>query len=234
MNPFDTLEAALNLRNVKAADRPGLRTLLEETLPQVARLTTEYAEACKQCDILAEVKRVRTAELVEAKKRQNERFLAAIQESVDNPAYDVASGAQSQAPYTLEVELRQEGLNLVEYVLAPAAEDTRMDTQRDLQRFQHVEAAIYAADSHAALLEQLERAGVYQTHGRIVAVSENSQRLQAIAEEAGRQAAQAESDLKSYRDQQIIKTSQRQAGSAITRAEAIYSAVQLSRNEVTQ
>jgi hypothetical protein len=228
--PLATMFDALDWSNVKAADGPGIRQLLSETLPEVERLTAAHQTACQECDALAQVKRARAAELAEAKLRQNERFLAAMQESVANPAYDLASGAQTLVPDAFEVRLREEGVNFLDRVLIPAAQDNQREILRDKLRSEHLEAALYAADSHAAMLEKLVGAGLYQTHGRVVAISETTERLKAIAEEAGRRARVADKELTDYRATQLALTQARAANGGTTRAEAIYAAVQLQRS----
>jgi hypothetical protein len=230
VSPLSTRFDIIDPGNVTAHDRAGLRQLLDDTLPHIARLTAELQLATEWCDSLQQTKRTRSAELADVRRIGNAKFLTRIQESNANPVYDHRAGAEAQLPFTLEIELRQEALNFLDYVLVPQATGTAMEIRRDLLRFEHLEAAIYAADSHAALLEKMEAAGIYETHGRVVTMSESTERLKAIANEAGRLAAVAEAELTDWRAKQGIGKQQRYVGGHITKAEALYAAAALTSN----
>jgi hypothetical protein len=210
-------------------DLDGIDTLLANLLPEVSGLTSAHRTACEEDDTLAKVKRERTADFVAIQHKRNEHSMAAIRETVYNPATDTNSLGLSRLALEQEVQLLQDTLDFIEYVLCPAARDKKLETRRDLLRAEHLEAALYCARSHATMLQKLESAGLSQTHGRIIAYSEVTQRLELAATEAHRLAQQSEAELTAFRAARLARTQQRHADGLTTKAEAMYSALELSR-----
>lgn len=218
------------LDNVKAGDATGLQRLLnDETLPKVKELTCAHKKYAEEFDFLAEVKRVRAAELAADKQTLHERIKAAIQEAVDNPASDLGAISETLTGPERKTRLQQDVLDAIEYVLLPRALDSKLESWRDLKRFEHLECSLYAALSHATMLEKLEHAGI---HGRVVAFSETTARLKSISEEAHRIAKLASEELDAFRAAQLTRQQQRAASGQVTKAEAIYGAIEVSRGTI--
>jgi hypothetical protein len=229
MNPLTVFDA-LATQNVKPGDIPGFRSLLDKAVPEVKRLQAGYQEACETYATLAQDKRVHEAKLRDATQKEHEQFAAVMREAESNTAFDLTSAYQGVLSRGLEREARQHVLDFINHVRLPAAFDRKLEANRDLRRAEHLEASLYAALSHATMLEKLEQAGVYQTHGRVIAVSETTSRLEQIATEAHRQAGLADAELTASRAAQLTRTQQRQAGALITKAEAVFTALELSRS----
>lgn len=230
MTQFEQLTenfSALSYDTMSGADLDGIDLLLPDVLSEVKRLTPEYRIASEEHDSLAQVKRERTAELGAVRQALNGKYIAGIQESVDNPACDLSSISQGLIHLEREVAFRQDGLDFIEYVLSPAALDKKQETRRDLLRAEHLEAGLYAARSHCTMLLKLEAAGFAQSHGRVVAFSETTQRLKLITAEFHRQAQLADAELTASRAARLARTQQRHADGQCTKAEAVYS--ELSR-----
>jgi len=223
---------ALSFPSIKGDDLPGIDMLLGDTVREVKRLATEYHRACEEYDTLAGVKRERTAELAEVRQDLNKEYIARIQESVDNPACDLSSISQGLIHLEREVAFRQDGLGFIEYVLFPAASDKKQETGSDLLRAEHLEASLYAARSHATMVQGLERAGLSQTHGRVIAYSETTEKLELVAADCHTRAQQANAELTASRAARLARTQQRHADRMTTKAEAVYS--ELSRINITE
>jgi hypothetical protein len=224
---------SLRFNNITGADREGIEALAAEVVPELERLTSAYRTASEEHDTLATVKRERTADLATVQQKRNEHFMAVVQETTHNPAADTSSLGMSRLALEQEVELLQDTLDHVDYVLCPTARDKQLETRRDLLRTEHLEAALYAALSHATMLEKLERAGLSQSHGRVVAFSETTERLKLVATECHRRAQLADAELTAERATQLQRTQQRHSAGLTTRAEATFSAVELSRSTTT-
>jgi hypothetical protein len=156
--------------------------------------------------------------------------ITGIQESIDNPASDISSISQGLIHLEREGAFRQDGLDFIEFVLAPTALDKKQETRRDLLRAQHLEAGLYASRSHCSMLLKLEAAGFAQSHGRVVAFSETTQRLKLITAECHRQAQLADAELTASRAARLARTQQRHADGMTTKAEAVFAALELSRS----
>jgi hypothetical protein len=163
--------------------------------------------------------------------KRNENSMAAIQETIYNPAADTNSLGMSRLALEREAELLQDTLDFLDFILCPDALDKKLEAQRDLLRAQHLEAGLLAARSHCTMLQQLEAAGFAQSHGRVVAFSETTARLKLITAEAHRVAQAADADLTAFRAARLARTQQRHADGMTTKAEALYS--ELSRISTT-
>lgn len=233
MTQFEQLTenfSALSYNTMSGADLEGIDSLLPDVISEVKRLTPEYRIASEEHDSLAQVKRERAAELATVRQALNEKYIAGIQESVDNPASDISSISQGLIHLEREVAFRQDGLDFIEYVLSPAALDKKQETWRDLLRAEHLEAGLYAARSHCTMLLKLEAAGFAQSHGRVVAFSETTQRLKLVATECHRLAQAAAVELSASRAARLARTQQRHADGMTTKAEAVFAALELSRS----
>lgn len=230
MTPLATIFDACERGNIKAGDVPGFQSVLAEALPEVKRLQAEYQEACEAYAFLAQDKREHEAKLWDATQKEHEEFAAVMREAESNTAFLLTSAYQGVIALRTQREARQHVLDFITHVRLPAALDRKLEVTRDLRRAEHLEAALYAALSHATMLEKLERAGVYQTHGRVIAVSETTSKLEQISVEMHRQAQLANAELTAARAAQLTRTQQRQAGGLITKAEAIFTALELSRS----
>ena len=191
--------SALSLDKITGFDRPGIEHLENQVIPEVKRLTSEYQTACEEFNALAQVKQERTAGLAEVSRERNEGYIAAIQEMVANPVADGQALGMHALPLERRAELLQDTVDFVNRVLFPAALDKKLETRRDLLRAEHLEAALYAALSHATMLEKLERAGLSQSHGRIIAYSETTEKLKLVASECHVKAQQADANLTAAR-----------------------------------
>jgi hypothetical protein len=227
MTVFDAIDTA----NVKAGDGPGLKTLLAETLSKVKAATIAHTKYREELDTLIEVRRVRAAELADDKHTLNERIKAAVTEAIDNPASDLRATSQTLIAPERKVLLGQDVLDSIDFILLPAVKDREQESARDLKRLEHLESAIYAALSHVDVLERLEHAGVSQ-HGRVVVLSETTETLKRIADEAQRQAMQCDADLTTGRAARLLQQQHRQS-MGITHAEAVFAALELSRTTST-
>lgn len=234
MTRFDQLTenfSALSYDTMSGGDLEGIDSLLPDVISEVKRLESASQTAFEDFDNLVGVKRERTAELAEVQQKRNENYVAHIQEGVSCPAADIGSLAMQDLPLERKADLLQSIVDCIDYILSPAAMDTKLGTRRDLLRAQHLEAGLYAARSHCTMLQKLEYAGLSQTHGRVVAFSETTQRLKLITAEFHRQAQLADAELTVYRAAQLARTAQRHANCQITRIEAVYS--ELSRISTT-
>jgi hypothetical protein len=225
---------ALSFDKITGADLRGIEKLQADVIPEVKRLTSAYRTACEEDDTLAKIKRERTADFAIVQQKRNEHSMAAIRETVYNPAADTSSLGMSRLALEREAELLQDTLDFVDYVLCPTARDKKLETRRDLLRAEHLEAALYAALSHATMLEKLERAGLSQSHGRVVAFSETTEQLKLVAAECHRQAQLADSELTAERAALITRAQQRHTDGLTTRAEATFAALELSRINTTE
>jgi hypothetical protein len=210
-------------------DLPGIDTLLPDVISEVQRLTSASETACEEFDTQAQVKRARMTDFATIQHKRNENGMAAIQETIYNPAADTSSLGMSRLALEREAELLQDTLDFLDFILCPDALDKKLEAQRDLLRAQHLEAGLYAARSHCTMLQKLEAAGLEQSHGRVVAFSETTQRLKLITAECHRQAQLADAELTASRAARLARTAQRHSDGQTTRAEAIYSALELSR-----
>jgi hypothetical protein len=226
--------SALSFDRMSGGDLEGIDSLLPDVISEVKRLDSASQTASEDFDNLVQVKRERTAELAEVRQVLNEKYITGIRESVDNPASDISSISQGLIHLEREVAFRQDGLDFIEYVLAPTALDKKQETRRDLLRAQHLEAGLLASRSHCSMLVKLEAAGLSQTHGRVVAFSETTARLKLITAEAHRVAQAADADLSASRAARIARTQQRHADGQTTKAEAMFAAVELSRSNNTE
>jgi len=226
MTIFDSLDTD----NVQPQDEPGISQVIADTVPEVERLIAECQVASEECDALAQREREIDARLAVIIPKRNEDRLAALNEAIENPVADANSVAMSLLSIEREADLLTDAKDLISKVLYPAAFDRKLGKNRDLSRFQHLEAAAYAGHSHATMLQAMERAGLTQSHGRIFAVSETTERLKALASECHRRAQLAEAELTEYRAAQALRTAQRRATGQVTKAEALYASVAISHS----
>jgi hypothetical protein len=225
---------ALSYDKMMGDDLGGIDEVLTGVVPEVERLTSAYETACEEFNTLAQVKRERTADCVAIQHKRNEHSMAAIQETISNPAADTNSLGMSRLSLEREAELLQDTLDFLTFVLCPDALDKKLEAQRDLLRARHLEAGLYAARSHCTMLQKLEAAGIYQTHGRVVAFSETTQQLKIITSEYHRQAQISDAELTASRATRLARTQQRHADGQTTKIEAMFAAVELSRINNTE
>jgi hypothetical protein len=233
MNPLDQLAQnfdGLSYNTMTGGDLDGIDELLPEVISEVKRLTSAGETACEEFDTLAQVKRARMTDFANTQHKRNENGMAAIQETIYNPAADVNALGLSRVALERETELLQDSLDFLDFILCPAALDKKQETRRDLLRAQHLEAGLLAARSHCTMLQKLEAAGFAQSHGRVVAFSETTQRLKLITAEAHRVAQAADAELSASRAARLARTQQRHADGMTTKAEAVFAALELSRS----
>jgi hypothetical protein len=233
MNQLDQLTqnfTGLSYDTMTGDDLPGIDTLLPDVISEVQRLTSAYETACEEFDTLVQIKRARMTDFATIQHKRNENSMAAIQETIYNPAADTNSLGMSQLSLEREAELLQNSLDFLDFILCPAALDKKLEAQRDLLRAQHLEAGLYAARSHASMLVKLEAAGLEQSHGRVVAFSETTARLKLVTSELHRQAQLCDAELTAARAARLARNAQRHADTQTTRAEAVFAALELSRS----
>lgn len=233
MNPLDQLAQnfdGLSYDTMSGADLPGIDELLPDVTSEVKRLESAFETASEGVENLAEVKRTRAADFALVQQKRNERSMAAIQETIYNPAADTSSLGMSQFSLEREAELLQNSLDFLDFILCPDALDKKLEAHRDFLRAQHLEAGLLAARSHCTMLQKLEAAGLEQSHGRVVAFSETTARLKLITSELHRLAQQSDAELTTFRASRAARTAQRHADGMVSRAEATFAALELSRS----
>ncbi len=221
---------ALSFDKITGGDREGIEILLTDVSSEVKRLTSAYQTACEECNTLAQVKRERAAELAEVRREQNEHYAAHIHEGVSCSAADIGSLAMQDFSLDRKADLLQSINDCIEFVLSPAAQDRKLETGCDLRRGEHLESGLHCAWTHSTLLEKLERANLPQSHGRIIAYSETVERLKLVTTECHRLAQQADAELAAFRAARLARTQQRHADGQITRADAVFAALELSQS----
>lgn len=224
-----SLVELLSLDKVKAGDTGGIERTLTDTIQERERLQGLHQKVRANFDFLAQGARDVGAKLKQITPRQHEVRITACTECGENPAADANALAMQLLPLEREAELLQDTLDLLTHVRIPDALDVKLEVTRDLRRIENLEASLYAAHSHATMLEKLERAGFGESHGRVIAVSENVENLKLAAAEAHRQAQLADAQLTDERAARITRTAARRAAGQITKVEAIYAELELSR-----
>jgi hypothetical protein len=219
----------LSHETMTGEDLEGIEETLNNTLCELKRLQSVQQGACSEHSGLAQSARELEAKLKEAVLKRCEAYISACNELADNPVADTQSLAMQLLPIERTMELLQDSLDLLNYVRLPLALDKKLESTRDLRRVEHLEAALYVARTHCTMLQKLERAGLSEHHGRVIAFSEVEEKLKLAATEAHRQAQLADAELTAARAARIARTAQRHADSLATRAEAMYSALELSR-----
>lgn len=213
-----------------SGDVEGLTEMLTSTIPQVEKLEAEYQGVCAyEADQMAMVPVLDTLH-GDASRKVQEFLLPSLEELLaTTTACDTVALAQRMRPYEDQLALITEGQNLLTFVRIPAARLRRLETARDLRRVEALAAALLAALSHAKTQERLENAGVFAAEGRVAIVGETSTRLRTAAQEAQREAMAAEQELRQEIERQYTTVESRMSAKHITRAEAAYTAQNLSR-----
>ena len=80
------------------------------------------------------------------------------------------------------------------------------------------------------MVQGLERAGLSQSHGRVIAYSETTEKLKLVAADCHTRAQQANAELTASRAARLARTQQRHADGQTTKAEAMFAALELSRS----
>jgi hypothetical protein len=204
--------------------------VLGDTLHELNRLQTLHGKVCAEFNDVTQSARELDVKLKANLRKLHEAHMSACSECGANPAADTNALAMQLLPLEREVELLTDSADLLTYVRIPNALDAKLEVTRDLLRVQHLEASLYASHSHASMLAKLEHAGFGESHGRVVAISETTEKLKLVAAEAHRQAQLADTALTDQRAARITLTAARRASGKITRAEGTLAAVELARS----
>jgi hypothetical protein len=230
LNSEYPLICGLEVDRAGAGDLAGIVEMLKGTIPERERLQAAYQETREQKAALKQVIQGVTEDLARAKTILMQKRLAFWQERIDNPSCAVRDLAASLSPLELEVAAYADILDLATEVRLPAAEDRELSADLDLKKVIALEAALLAAESHSREMQRLEAAGVFESSNRVAFASEKTDNLQLAAKEAHRQAGLATRALEEARARQLTRTQTRQAGAGLSRAEATFTAVELSRS----
>ena len=218
---------------VKAGDIGGIDKTLINTVRELKQAQALHQKASDDYTALAQSARELDAKCKQCLLKLYEARILAYNESIDNPAADVKALAAQLLPMEREVELIQDSRDSVTHVRLPEALDRKQETGRDEDRLKHLESALYTARSQATMLEKLERAGFFESHGRVAAVSETTLKLKMVTAECYRQAQLSEQQLTDQRAARITLTAARRASGQITRAEATFAALEIARSTST-
>jgi hypothetical protein len=232
LNGNHLLICGLEVDRAGAGDLAGIVEMLKGTIPERERLQAAYHETREQKAALKEVIQGVAEDLARGKSILMQRRLEFWEERLANPACAVQDLAGSLSSLEAEVAAYADILDLATEVRLPAAEDRELSADLDLKKVVALEAALLAAESHAREMQRLEAAGVFEGSSRIAFASEKTDKLQLAAAEAHRQAQLATRTLDETRARQLARSQGRQAG-GLSRAEATYTAVQLSRSTKT-
>jgi len=232
LNDNHLLICGLEVDRAGAGDLAGIVAMLSETIPERERLEAVYQKTREQKAALKQIIQGVTEDLARAKSILMQRRLDFWEERLANPACAVQEIAASLSSLELEVAAYADILDLATEVHRPDAEDRELSADLDLKKVIALESALLAAESHAREMQRLEAAGVFEGSSRIAFASEKTDNLQLAAKEAHRQAGLATRALDETRARQLARSQGRQAG-GLSRAEATYTAVQLSRSTKT-
>jgi hypothetical protein len=223
-SPYDALIAGLKARNpATAADKPELDDLIQQTQPKTRQLQAAYQTACEQFDSMAAVNRTLSSQLADGEAKQAQGEMSVIDEVINSPCPDVSGLAESSARLDRTTQLLRNAVDLVKHVRLPQAEETMLLALRDLRRSEHLEASLLAAATQAEIMARIDHS--FAGMGSIGFVSENVEKLKSIADEAGRQAVEAERSLADFRARRESTRLARLTSGGITKAEAVYTAV---------
>jgi hypothetical protein len=225
-----SLVEMLSTDKVGPGDTGGIEKVLGDTLYELKQLQGLHQKRCTDFDALAQGARDVSAKLKVIISKLNEARIATCIECDDNPVADSNSLAMQLLPLEREAELLQDSLDLLTFVRIPDALDAKLEVTRDLRRIEHLEASLYSAHSHATMLQKLDRAGFSESHERVVAVSETTEKLKLAAAEALRQAQLSDAQLTDERATRVARTAARRASAQITKIEAALAALELSRS----
>jgi len=221
--------AVQQLDKITGDDLTGIEKLLRDTISEVKGLQAAHDTASTAYAALAQTSREINDKVRAATLKRNCAHLSAYNEIAENPAADAAALAMQLLALDRETEALQDTADFLREVRLPEALDKRQESNRDLCRVLHLEAALHTAFSHASMRRKLDGAGLSKTHGTVVAISETTEDLKRATAEAYRLAQLADQDLVTARAARTARAEQRRFAGQITRAESIYAAVEVSR-----
>jgi predicted transcriptional regulator len=205
--------------NVTLADKSGVNELTEKTIPETHRLQSAHQDACAEVQSLTELKRQLSAQYKQVEAQLRDKEYAALVEATQNPSADVAGLSANLIALEREVRFRKDGIDLLEFVLIPAALERQYEIGRDSARSIHLESALYAAAAQIDALERLQGAGFGEAHGRTVVLSSKVEALKALVSECQRHAAVTSQEFEAFKKQRAERAQQRMLAGATTHAE---------------
>lgn len=209
-------------------DAQTLQGMLDEHQPRTRESEAAHRQVIERRDTIASVKRARVQELTEVECAYNERVLAAMLEAVDNPALDVAAISEALAALERPAVLLRNVIDFIERIALPDAEQAVLETARNWRRDEHLESILILGKAKAEL-EGRVGASFGSTFGRVKVFSESIQQLEAISEEAKRQAVTADAQYHAFVAARESAQQLRLTNGLLTRAEAIFAQAQLSK-----
>jgi hypothetical protein len=222
---------ALGWEGPHTGDGLGLKKLLTETIPKRDAALANFKADEVRYDTLVLSLRDIDQRRKRATDALNAKYLDSLDEVISNPASDSQGLADYLLPMEGNVALLANAQDRLNHTLIPEALIRKQESLVKLREIEALEAGLHAAVSECDTLDRLERAGVFASEGRVFVAGEETEKLKAAAREANRLANVAVADLEAERTQQLTTTQTRHSTGHITKAEAIYAAVELSRTK---
>ncbi len=221
LSMLDMIEDRLKFDQFEPTVIPELERMGAESLPVLEQRAKDYnaaleAEQQLKGDI-AEVARLKQ----DASARFKGQLLTCTDEAAATlSACDAASVASRLRTIQDELTLWQDTEDLLAYVRVPAAHLKSLKSALALREIEELVANISAGLVHARTLNALIQGGVYRADNRVGIISEEVERLRAVATEAGRLTKLAASELAEETARQTATTQMRMANALVTRVEA--------------